>query len=83
MAYWGMQKTTLYLPDELQRQLQEAARRMGRSQADLIREALATFLGTVERPKPRSIGLGDNPDLHGKDTEEWLRQNWRAKWGIE
>jgi hypothetical protein len=78
-----MQKTTLYLPDELQRQLQEAARRMGRSQADLIREALATFLGTVERPKARSIGLGDNPDLHGEDTEDWLRQNWRAKWGIE
>jgi Arc/MetJ-type ribon-helix-helix transcriptional regulator len=78
-----MQKTTLYLPDELQRQLQEAARRMGRSQADLIREALETFLGTVQPPKARSIGLGDNPDLHGEDTEDWLRQNWRAKWGIE
>jgi hypothetical protein len=56
---------------------------MGRSQADLIREALATFLGTVERPRPRSIGIVDDPNLHGEDTEEWLRQNWRAKWGIE
>jgi Arc/MetJ-type ribon-helix-helix transcriptional regulator len=78
-----MQKTTLYLPDELQRQLQEAARRTGRSQADLIREALTTFLGTVQPPRPRSIGMGDNPDLHGEDTEDWLRRNWRAKWGIE
>jgi plasmid stability protein len=78
-----MQKTTLYLPDELQRQLQEAARRTGRSQADLIREALATFLGTVEPPKARSIGIVDDPDLHGEDTEDWLRRNWGAKWGIE
>jgi Ribbon-helix-helix protein, copG family len=78
-----MQKTTLYLPDELQRQLQEASRRMGRSQADLIREALASFLGSVEPPMPRSIGIADDPDLHGEDTEDWLRRNWRAKWGIE
>jgi Ribbon-helix-helix protein, copG family len=78
-----MQKTTLYLPDELQRQLQEAARRMGRSQADLIREALETFLGTLPPPKARSIGLGDNPDLHGEDSEDWLRRAWGAKWGIE
>jgi hypothetical protein len=78
-----MQKTTLYLPDELQRQLQEAARRMGRSQADLIREALETFLGTVQPPKARSIGIVDDPDLRGEDTEDWLRRNWRAKWGIE
>jgi predicted transcriptional regulator len=34
-----MQTTTLYLPDELQRQLQEVARRLGRSQAELIRGA--------------------------------------------
>jgi hypothetical protein len=56
---------------------------MGRSQADLIREALATFLGSVEPPMPRSIGIADDPDLHGEDTEDWLRRNWRAKWGIE
>jgi hypothetical protein len=78
-----MQKTTLYLPDELQRQLQEAARRMGRSQADLIREALETFLGTVQSPRARSIGIVDDPDLHGEDSEDWLRRAWGAKWGIE
>jgi hypothetical protein len=36
----------------------------------------------VERPKARSIGIVDDPNLHGEDTEDWLRRNWRTKWGI-
>ena len=34
----GMEKTTVYLPDELKRALRRAARSTGRSEADLIRE---------------------------------------------
>src|SRR5206468_1651199 len=39
-----MEKTTLYLPKELQRELRETARREGRPQAALVREALDTYL---------------------------------------
>jgi len=76
-----MEKTTLYLPAELQRRLYDAARRTGRSQADLIREALTRFLGEVGTPQPRSIGILADPELHGEDTEDWLRTAWDANRG--
>jgi len=73
-----MEKTTLYLPTELQRRLSDAARRTGRSQADLIREALQRFLGDLGTPQPRSIGILADPKLRGEDTEDWLRHAWDA-----
>ncbi|HJR18661.1 MAG TPA: CopG family transcriptional regulator, partial [Actinomycetota bacterium] len=49
-----MEKTTLYLPGELQVALRDAARRAGVPQAELVREALTRYLGTLPRPVPRS-----------------------------
>ena len=72
-----MNKTTLYLPSELHRAIREASRRNGKSQAEMIREALWAYFNQHERPRPRSIGVIDDPDLHGADSEDWLRQNWR------
>jgi Arc/MetJ-type ribon-helix-helix transcriptional regulator len=46
-------KTTVYLPDELKRRLEQTARRQKRSEADVIREALQRFTDSQERPKPR------------------------------
>jgi predicted transcriptional regulator len=73
-----MEKTTLYLPAELQRRLSDAARRTGRSQADLIREALRIFLGDLGSRQPRSIGILADPELRGEQTEDWLRDAWNA-----
>lgn len=50
-----MEKTTLYLPVELQRALKEEARRTGLSQAELVREALRERLAA--RPAPDLSGL--------------------------
>jgi hypothetical protein len=72
-----MEKTTLYLPSELQVALRDAARRTGRSQAEIIREALATYLQQHRRPMPRSLGRGENPDLNGDETEAWLEAHFR------
>ena len=41
-----MEKTTVYLPDELKRALRRAAKATGRSEADLIREGIGTVVGT-------------------------------------
>jgi len=46
-------KTTLYLPDELKRSLRRLADASGRSEADLIREAIATKVEAAETPRPR------------------------------
>jgi plasmid stability protein len=72
-----MDKTTLYLPTELRIALRERSRRMGRPQAEVIREALQAYLHEHEgRPMPRSIGIGSDPELSGADAEDWLRAHF-------
>ncbi len=74
-----MQRTTLYLPIDLQRALQEAARRLRRSQAALIREALHRYLDGLERPRPRSLGRGTDRALAARDSEAWLARAWERR----
>lgn len=60
---YGMRKTTVYLPDELKAALEVRARSERRSEAELIREAVADRVYRGDGPRPRlplgSIGLGD------------------------
>jgi hypothetical protein len=73
-------KTTLYLSPETQRLLRELARRTGRHQAEVIREALDTYLKQHGgRVLPRSIGAGEDAELAARDSEEWLRAQWRDR----
>ena len=72
-----MEKTTLYLPEELQQRLRQESRRTGRPQAVIVREALDEYLAGKPRALPRSIGLGNDPDLSGADIDDWLRDNWQ------
>lgn len=71
-----MHKTTLYLPDDLRLTLEATARRSGRTQADLVREALRSYLDALTPPVGRSIGAGDDAGLGGRDSEDWLRRQW-------
>jgi len=50
---YGMQKTTVYLPEELKRALAELAVRRGQSEADIVREALSTLTAAEGPPPPR------------------------------
>ncbi len=54
-----MHKTTLYLDDEIYEQIRRRAESSGKTQASIIREALASFLA-ASAPRPSSIGLGDS-----------------------
>jgi predicted transcriptional regulator len=74
-----MHKTTLYLPETTRRRLRDMSRRTGRPQADLVRQALEGYLSSEETPLPGSIGSGADKDLSGRDTEDWLRANWRPR----
>jgi plasmid stability protein len=71
-----MEKTTLYLPEDLQRALRTEARRTGRPQAELVRDALRTYLGSRGKPRLRSIGAGEDAELSGRDSESWLSREW-------
>ena len=74
-----MKKTTLYLSDELQETLRGASRRLGKPQADIVREALEAYLDSNRRPLPRSIGSGEDADLSGRDSEAWLKEHWAPR----
>lgn len=73
-----MLKTTVYLPELVQQALADAARQLGRPQAELIREALESYLGRIPRPELLSIGIVDEPSVTGRDSEAWLRDHWGA-----
>lgn len=65
-----MEKTTVYLPDELKRALRRAARASGRSEADLIREGIGTVVGTHRIAEPRlPLFESDQPDLADRVDE--------------
>jgi ribbon-helix-helix protein len=79
MAYGSMalmEKTTVYLPTELHHALKEHSRRSGRAQAELVREALQTYLAGAAWPQPGSIGAGANDGLSARESEEWLTREW-------
>lgn len=60
-------KTTLYLPDELKHAVTQEARRRGTSEAAVIRAALQATL-VAERPRPRGgILSGVEPISHRVD----------------
>jgi predicted transcriptional regulator len=71
-----VEKTTLYLPAELRRSLHAMAKRRRRSQADLIREALTEYLGRADRPTLSSIGIGEDDEVSGATSEDYLRSQW-------
>ena len=72
-----MEKTTLYLPADLQRALGATAKREGRPQAEIIREALAAYLSERVPVRLRSIGAGSDDEVTGANSEKWLRKNWK------
>jgi len=58
-----MRKTTIYLPDELKKRIEKVARTSGKSEADVIREAINAATRDAGAPVPRiplmARGLGD------------------------
>lgn len=62
-------KTSIYLPEELKRDLEQLAERTGRSEAEITREALETFVAARSRPRPRG-GLWRSTDGRSAAEDE-------------
>lgn len=71
-----MEKTTLYLTEELQAELRALARRRGRPQAELIRDAVAEYVARAERPWPRSIGIARSGAVPASEAKRWVHAEW-------
>lgn len=68
---YGMKKTTVYLPDDLKAALERAAVDRGRSEADLIREAVRELTRNIEPPRPRlPLFSSGDPTLAERVDEE-------------
>ena len=71
------ERTSLYLSVQTKRQLAQAAKRLGRSQTQLVNDALTEYLAYLEKPKFAFIGAGADTVVTGRTSESWLRKNWR------
>ncbi len=68
---YGMKKTTVYLPDELKAALERAAAAQGRSEAELVREAVRELTQRLEPPRPRlPLFSSGDPTLAERVDEE-------------
>jgi plasmid stability protein len=58
---YGMRRTTVYLPDDLKRALERTAAAQGKSEADVLRGALAAATAEHTHPRPQ-VPLFDSGD---------------------
>ena len=66
-----MKKTTVYLPEDLKSALGRIAAQRGRSEAELIREAVRDLIRDSEAPRPRlPLFSSDDPTLAERLDEE-------------
>ncbi len=75
-----MEKTTVYLPVELERELKHASRRQGRPMAEIVREAVRRYLDEQPRPMPKSIGMGADGRIGADRSKRWVRSEWDRRW---
>lgn len=76
-----MEKTTLYLTATMKDRLEAVARGEGRTQADLAREAIETYLAGKELPAPRwGIAAGGADDgVTSANLDDFLDRTWGAR----
>ncbi len=65
-----MNKTTVYLPDDLKASVRRAAAELGVSEAEVIRASIRASVGR-DRPRPRG-GLFASDDLTSERVDELL-----------
>jgi len=64
-----MDRTTVYLDAELKRRLKEAAARMQKSEAHLIREALSKYLAGRATAELKPVGRSKDGGVANRDEE--------------
>ena len=71
---YGMKRTTIYRPDELKAALEPTAAAEGKSEAEVVRAALAAATAGHAHPQPRlPLFRGADPTLAERVDEELAR----------
>jgi predicted transcriptional regulator len=71
-----MHKTTVYLDEQIYLKIRRLAEATGRTQAMIIREALAEYQGSSKRKRPSSIGAGASGTADLSDRAEELLEGF-------
>ncbi|HET9659763.1 MAG TPA: CopG family transcriptional regulator [Thermomicrobiales bacterium] len=74
-----MQKMTIYLREEVAGQIKRVARSEGRSEAEIIREALDDYFERRRRDVPVILGTSTGGTIGAAESEDWLRENWHPE----
>lgn len=74
-----MQKMTIYLREEVAGQIKRVARSEGRSEAEIIREALDDYFERRRRDVPAIFGTSTGGTIGAAESEDWLRENWHPE----
>jgi predicted transcriptional regulator len=72
-------KTTIYLPDETKSEIKLAARFEGRSEAEIVREALDDYFARRRSGLPSVFGKAKGKLFTAAESEDWLLENWRPE----
>lgn len=73
-----MKKTSIYFPEEMTTEIKTRAKQEKRSEAELIREAVAVYLANGKRPLPSFVGMASGGKISGEESEDWLMANWEV-----
>ena len=68
-----MVKTTVYLPDDVKRALERLAAEEGKSEAQLIRQAVASLVDGAARPRPRGGLFSSGDSTLASNVDEALK----------
>jgi predicted transcriptional regulator len=76
-----MRRTTIFMPEDLDRRLQAASRRTHRARSELIREALVLYLQQLQPSGPRSLGMGASQDeeVSSENVKQWVHGEWARR----
>jgi len=67
-----MIKTTIYLPEPLKRELKRLSKRLGRSEAQLVRDAIERLVEERPTPRPRLPLFASNDPTLAERVDEAL-----------
>lgn len=72
-----MKKTTVYLDDAVLAEIKIVSRSEGRSEAELLRNAVDEYLERRRAALPSIFGKGSGGKFDAADSEDWLHENWK------
>ncbi len=74
-----MRKTTIYLSEEIVGEIKLASKSEGRSEAEIVREALDDYFERRRAQLPSVFGKGWSGKIPAAESEDWLIENWRPE----